>query len=212
MSCKSGLFERFGRPNRTQEAAGSSPASSTRGTPANAGVLVFGPSIDRSKFWLRGRRNGPKRAKTPIVSAQAAWRPWASGRCLGARAQHVVPIVLIDRPSRPPPSWWWGRSSSATFGPARMATHRISGNNFLMTTMCFSAEMPRCAAAEAGVRVDAVPLRKYRERAPGGRRQIHPLRGRCPDAPPQPQRTRLGRNAQFVNFRTRAARMKGHLR
>jgi hypothetical protein len=38
--------------HRTQEVAGSSPASSTPGTPADAGVLPFRPRIGASKFWL----------------------------------------------------------------------------------------------------------------------------------------------------------------
>ena len=57
------------RLDRTQEVGGSSPPSSTPGTPATAGVLAFRRSIGARGLWLRGRRQWPRRAKTPGVGA-----------------------------------------------------------------------------------------------------------------------------------------------
>src|SRR5215218_4302999 len=51
--CKQAKVRGSARLDRTQEVAGSSPASSTPRTPATAGVLAFGRPIGASGFWLR---------------------------------------------------------------------------------------------------------------------------------------------------------------
>src|SRR5688500_14967286 len=69
---KNGASHAQSHPRIAQETAGSSPASSIRGTPAAAGVPQFRPPIGASEFWLREPRNAAKRAETPGIPADLA--------------------------------------------------------------------------------------------------------------------------------------------